>query len=136
MNERQSTRVREHPSVRFAGTQTVLDLPDSIESLLSEGPAGQHGHRQKALFHHGSTTLALFSFEQGSTLPDHVVDGVVIIQVLTGKLGVKISGQEHTLMPSQVLVLAPGVPHDVNAYEESHMLLTVCLGPVSSDPKR
>ena len=125
-------RVRSRPQERFAPAEEEVDLNTAAEWLWNEPSAGRHGHRQMALFRHGPMTLALYCFEAGSSLPDHVVDGPVAIQVLKGRLRVHTDTSEHDLAGGQVLRLAPGVKHDVEATERSEMLLTVCIeGPNS-----
>ncbi|MEX0886887.1 MAG: AraC family ligand binding domain-containing protein [Phycisphaeraceae bacterium] len=126
-------RLRTHPEERFASLEEELDLQAVADKLLAE-PSGQHGHKQVALFRHGPATLALYCFDAGGRLPDHVVDGPVIIHVLTGRLHVHTDAAEHNLPAAQLLRLAPGVRHDVIAEEPSQMLLTVCLEGPGSHP--
>jgi quercetin dioxygenase-like cupin family protein len=118
-------RSREHPETRFAPLQHVFDLR-SVVRELAETPA-RRGHRQKALYRHGRLTVALFTFEQGASLADHVADGVVSISVLDGQVRVQSGGEEHVLDAGGLLILAPGVRHDVFAIEQSTMLLQVYL---------
>ncbi len=73
--------VRPRAAERFASDEDHVDLTAAAQWLWNEPGSGQHGHRQMALFHHGQSTVALYCFEAGASLPDHVVDGVVIIQV-------------------------------------------------------
>lgn len=132
MSTNPSGRSRPHPAMRFSPPEDRVDLNAEIKALLEEPGSGQHGHRQKALFHHGPATLALYAFEAGSKLPNHVVDGSVIIQVLQGRLVVATENARHELSAGDLLRLAPGVVHDVEAVDQSQMLLTVCVeGPDS-----
>ena len=131
MTDQPAGRLRTPPEQRFASSEEAVNLADAAEKLLAE-PSGQHGHKQMALFRHGPATLALYCFDAGGRLPDHVVDGPVIIHALSGRLRVRTDQAEHALAAGQLLRLAPGVRHDVNADEPSQMLLTVCLeGPGS-----
>jgi quercetin dioxygenase-like cupin family protein len=118
-------RDRAHPDRRFAPPQHEIDLR-AVAGELAAGPA-RRGQRQKALYHHGRLTVALFTFEPGAGLPDHVAAGVVTIHVLDGRLRVKSGGVDHDLTAGKLLVLAPGVRHDVLAGEASTMLLQVYL---------
>lgn len=125
-------RSRPRPADRFAVAEDQVDLNQAAEQLWNEPNAGQHGHRQMALFHHGPATVALYCFEPGAALPDHSVDGPVTIQVLTGQLTVKTEQGRYELAAGHLLRLAPGVRHDVEAQQRSEMLLTVCVeGPNS-----
>lgn len=128
-------RVRTPPRERFAPVEEMFDLEAAATQLLAEPGTGQHGHRQMALFHHGPATLALFCFEEeGAKFPDHVVDGVVIIQVIQGRLTVQTETAEHDMPAGRVLRLGPNVRHNVVATEPAQMLLTVCMEGSGSHP--
>jgi len=128
MNE-QSPRLREHPEQRFQPPQLQFDLETASATLLAEPLEVNRRHRQETLYRHGPLTVALFLFEQGASLPQHVAEGVVTVQVLQGRLKMEAEGILHDLRAGSLLVLAPGVRHDVRATEPSRMLLTVCLDP-------
>jgi quercetin dioxygenase-like cupin family protein len=64
-------------------------------------------------------------------LTDHQADAQVTILALTGRLDVSTPAQTHQLPEGSLLVLDPGVRHDVFAREESQMLLTVTRTPES-----
>ena len=116
---------REPARDRFATDQRLLDLGAEAQKLLEEPQSGPTGHRQIALHKTSNTTLALFAFDAGGHMPQHRAHGTVIIQVLKGRLRVATPDAEHALSAGQVLVLAPDVPHDVNADDAAQMLLTV-----------
>ena len=122
---RDAARGREHPTARFAAPQHEIDLRAVTGEL--GGTAARRGQRQRTLYHHGRLTIALFTFDAGAGLPDHVAAGVVTINVLDGRLRVKSGGVDHDLRAGKILVLAPGVRHDVLAEEASTMLLQVYL---------
>ncbi|MFW5965931.1 MAG: cupin domain-containing protein [Persicimonas sp.] len=123
--ENRQDRLREHPTERFASAEREIDLDACFDDLLDEPHEAIDGHRQITIFHQASLTLTLFYFQEGGHLPEHVVDGPVTIQVLDGDLEVSTSEADHRLSAGQLLVLAPGVEHDVKAHAESRMLLTV-----------
>ena len=125
MKQSEPPRPREHPDVRFAPEQHLIDLR-AVARELAETPA-RRGQRQKALYRHGRLTVALFTFDAGAGLADHVAAGVVTINVLDGRLRIKAGDVENTLPAGSLLVLAPGVRHDVYAVEPSTMLLKVYL---------
>ncbi len=122
-----SDRSRTHPEERFAPAAQVFDLEQAARELASEANTNVHGHRQKTLYRHGTTTLALFRFEAGARMREHRAAGTVFIQVLKGRLTVQADDQRHDLTAGNVLVLSPNLPHDVYAEEASQMLLTVSL---------
>lgn len=125
-----SGRLREHPQQRFAAPEQFFDLNAAVEHLAAEPGMTTDGHRQIALYRHGPMTIGLFIFERGGRVPDHSAEGVVMLQTLSGSIDVKTASRTHSLKPGQVLLLAPGVKHDVVAHEPSRMLMTVALEEV------
>ena len=105
----------------------LLDLPDLATRLRAEPHPARDGHRQAGLIHRGPLRLILFTFEPGARLPEHSAPGHVLIQCLRGALSVQAAGTRHRVGGGEALALEPNVAHDVEAVEESEMLLTVCL---------
>ena len=120
---------RTPPAERFASPAVAFDLEETVARLVHETNPGKGGHRQIALYKQGSATIALFRFEPDGAIPDHKAPGTVFIQCLDGRIDVKVGDEAHPLRRGGLLVLAPGVRHDVRAIEASTMLLTVCLEP-------
>jgi quercetin dioxygenase-like cupin family protein len=122
-------RLRVHPDERFAAAQRKIDLAAATAELAAEGRPGSKGHHQKTLYRHGQATIALFAFEAGGRMDEHVTAGTVSIHALDGRLRVNAGGEAHVLTAGQLVVLAPGVKHDLTAEEPTRMLLTVHLEP-------
>ena len=120
-------RMRKHPDQRFDPAQQRIDLNAAANDLAAEAAASPGRHRQKTLIRYGHTTVALFHFTAGSSMPEHLAKGTVTIHVLEGRMTVHAGDQTHDLPPGQILVLAPGVKHDLHANQESRLLLTVHL---------
>jgi quercetin dioxygenase-like cupin family protein len=129
----QQDRLREHPRKRFSEPERLLDLDDAFDDLLSEDHGPVDGHRQIAIAHRRGMTLVLFYFEEGGQMPDHEVDGAVTIHLLDGDLEIHTDEREHHLQSGQMLILNPGVTHEVKAHRESKMLLTIGVEPESDE---
>jgi quercetin dioxygenase-like cupin family protein len=127
-------RLRKPPAERFAGPQHAYDLAAAAKRLREEVQAGESGHRQETLYRHGKTTVSLFLFGHLTRLPPHRAAGVVCIHLLKGRLRITVDGNANELLAGHLLVLAPGVEHDLVAYEESEVLLTVSLDPPPASP--
>ena len=119
------TRRRPRPSDRFAGAEHALDVRAALRALRAEAGPTANGHRQITLLHQGPVRLVLFAFAAGGRMPEHRAPGWVTVQVLRGALRVRTPAAEHTLGEGQVLALAPGVAHAVDAADEADMLLGV-----------
>lgn len=129
MQTSESQRQRPHPDSRFAAPATMVDLTQLAARLRAETNAGERGHRQETCFKHGHVTVALFTFDRFTHLPEHVTRGVVSMQVLKGRVKITANDTEYELKAGQLLALAGGVRHAVKAEEESEMLVSVCLDP-------
>jgi quercetin dioxygenase-like cupin family protein len=120
-------RHRVPPRERFAGSERLFNLDKAFADLPAESTARQ-GHMQKALYRLGPTTTAIFQFEQDGEIDQHSVDGESIIHVLSGRLSVRTSTAQHELRANDLLLLDPGVSHDLKALEPTRMLMTFVLG--------
>jgi quercetin dioxygenase-like cupin family protein len=118
-----SGRTRVHPRERFAGHEKLFKLSDEFATLPKESSVHQ-GHMQKALYRHKAVTTAIFAFEAGGAINEHQTEGELTIHVLTGKLFVRTAENEYTLGPNELLLLDPGVTHDIKAVEATKLLMT------------
>lgn len=126
-------RLRQRPSERFAGSEHLFDLGAEAAKLRAEPGPVRNGHRQISLFRKGGVTLVLFDFEAGGLLRDHEADGYVTVHVLFGAIEMTTSDQRYSMPAGSLLVLQPGVKHDVRAIEASQVLLAVRLDPADDD---
>lgn len=121
----QGERLRRAPVDRFAGKAHAFDLAELLAQLRTEDHPAKDGHRQITFFRRAPVGHVLFAFDSGGRLARHSVQGEVTIQVLEGRILVEAEGRDHDLGAGQVLILSPGVLHDVRAPVPSAMLLTV-----------
>lgn len=126
-------RLRVHPEDRLASPVQAMDLAATAQKLRSEAHAAVEGHRQIAVFRHGPVTVLLFVFDQEGFLKEHRTEGVVNIQVLSGRLQVVADEEVRELGAGGLLALAPGIPHTVRALAPSEMLLTVHHLPLDAE---
>jgi len=127
MSDAPQDHQRRPPRERFTGEEHLFDLRAEGDAILQEPDAPRHGHRQITLFRDAGLSILLFDFEAGGWLTDHAADGLVTVQVLTGRIDVTTPEREYPMSPGSLLVLRPGIRHDVRAVSASRMLLTVHL---------
>ncbi len=128
-DEPESERLRERPSERFAGNEHLFDLAAEAAKLRSEPGSARNGHRQITLFRKGGVSLVLFDFEADGWLRDHSADGFVTVHVLSGAIHMTTADEDYSMPAGSLLVLEPGIKHDVRALTASRMLLSVRLDP-------
>lgn len=122
-------RRRTPPRERFEGSEHLFDLGTESARLRDEPGEARDGHRQITLFRGGGVSIVLFDFEADGWLRDHAADGYVTVYVLSGEIRMATDTQEHRMPAGSLLVLRPGIRHDVRAEVASQMLLTVRLDP-------
>jgi quercetin dioxygenase-like cupin family protein len=120
---------RTPPNERFEGDEHLFDLAVEGQRLRDEGGEARDGHRQITLFRGGGVSIMLFDFEAGGRLKEHAADGFVTVLVLGGEIRMETATGQHPMGAGALLVLRPGVRHDIEAVAASRVLLTVRLDP-------
>ena len=85
----------------------------------------EHGYGTRALVHQPDLRVLLLAMREGARIEEHSADGTVTIQTLRGKLRLTLPEGAVELEAGQLLALARGHDHDVEALEESLFLLTI-----------
>ncbi len=93
-------------------------LPDALSTAIVRTP---HFELIRSVLH------------KGRSVPEHKVNGELTIQCLEGKLDVHAHGRAIPLGPGELLFLAGGVPHSIDAAEDSSALLTLVRVPARAD---
>lgn len=93
------------------------------------GPLGSHfsGARTHALLKAEQLELVHLILRRGERLPLHAAPGEITLVGIEGSLQLTHDGKQSELRQGTVLHLAAGVPHTVDATEDSSALLTICL---------
>ncbi|MBE0608060.1 MAG: AraC family ligand binding domain-containing protein [Dehalococcoidia bacterium] len=103
-----------------------LDLALEAQRLLEKLP----GHRRQTrnLAREAGVSVLMMAMETGDILRDHATDGVVTVQLLSGRATLASDNEHVDLRKGHLAVLQPGVRHDVTAGEQSVLLLTITGG--------
>ena len=78
--------------------------------------------------------VVLITMLKGSKLHDHTAPGPITIHVLKGKMNVSIEGGAQVLSEGELVSMAPGVMHAVEAEEGGAFLLTIAHMSRIPDP--
>jgi len=123
----QETRHLEAPLLR-------LDLVQELADLRSSEQLRTRGHSAKTLAKYPELRVVLLAFEPGARLEEHQTKGRVTVHVVDGRVAIKIAGEVVELSAGCLLAIAPSVVHDVEAREQSGILLTVAW-PAQTSPE-
>ena len=115
---------RPHEAPPTAGPYMEFDLPAEIHRLHAE-TTWSTGHNARTLIKYDDFRVVLTALQASTRVPEHKNDGRISVHVLSGHIQVRASGRTFSLRPGGLLALDQGVPHDVEALEESGFLLTI-----------
>lgn len=119
----QSPHRRPHPQP-MAATFLEFDLAREIEQLHSE-PDWSTGQNAKTLVKYPDLRIVITALRAERRMPGHQTDGRISIQTVQGRVQVRADGRTFDLPAGRVLTLDRGIRHDVEAVEDSAILLTI-----------
>ncbi len=99
--------------------------------LLNEPPElrreafWSRGRNAKTLAKHEDVRVVLTVMKAGQELQQHHAHGTVVIQLVQGRVTTSVLDQILVLSPGHLVVLDPNLPHNLQAVEDSVVLLTI-----------
>jgi quercetin dioxygenase-like cupin family protein len=101
-----------------------FDIARELQQLRLE-PGWHSGHNAKTLVKYDGLRIVLIALKAGSRISEHHTEGQISIQTIVGHIQVRADGRSFELRPGGLLALEQGLPHNVEALEESAFLLTI-----------
>lgn len=83
------------------------------------------GIHSKTLFKKPDFRMVLIELEPGAKMDEHHADGTICVQLLKGRIRFRTHGRTNELCAGNLLTLGASIKHDVEALEESALLLTI-----------
>ena len=119
------TNENRRPHPQSMGTPYLeFDIARELQQLHLE-PGWQSGQNAKTLVKYDGLRIVLIALKAGSRIPEHHAEGQISVQTIVGHIQVRADGRSFELRPGGLLALDQGLPHDVEALEESAFLLTI-----------
>jgi quercetin dioxygenase-like cupin family protein len=119
----ESTHRRPHTS-SMAGPFLEFDLTAEVSRLHGES-TWKTGQNARTLIKYDDLRVVLMALKAGTHIPEHKSNGRISVQVLSGHIRLNASGRAFDLRPGSLVALDEHAPHDVEALEESAILLTI-----------
>jgi quercetin dioxygenase-like cupin family protein len=85
----------------------------------------EYGSECKTLVKYDDLRVVLMALRASTRVPDHRTDGHISMQTIRGHLRIRAGGRTFDLAAGGLLALDGGVAHDVEALEDSALLLTI-----------
>jgi quercetin dioxygenase-like cupin family protein len=102
----------------------TFDLNAEIARLRSEN-AWQGGRNSKTLVKHPDFRVVLTDLKSNARLHEHKAAGRISVQAIVGHIRMHVQEKTIDLPAGHMLALERGLPHDVEALEDSAFLLTI-----------
>ena len=103
-----------------------IDLDRELQQLRREDSWGREtGRSSKTLAKYPDFRIVLILMKSGTRMRQHRAEGRISIQQLKGRVRVHLTDRKVDVSAGHLLALDCGVLHDVEALEESALLLTI-----------
>ena len=110
----------------LAGPLLQIDLDRELQQLRQEDSwQRETGRSSKTLAKYPDFRIVLILMKGGTRMRQHRAEGRISIQQLKGQVCIHLAHRKVNLSAGHLLVLDCGVLHDVEALEESALLLTI-----------
>ena len=119
----ETTHRRPHTS-SLASPFLEFDLVSEVDRLHRES-TWKTGHNARTLIKYDDLRVVLMALKAGSRIPEHKANGRISVQVLSGHIRLNASGRAFDLRQGSLLALDERAPHDLEALDESAVLLTI-----------
>ena len=104
----------------------VLDLDlMTMSEQLRHDDAWSDGRNTRTLVKHGDFRVVLTAMRVGACLHKHHARGTVLIQVLSGRVQAHVFEEVLEVPAGHALSLDPNLEHEIEAVEESAVLITI-----------
>lgn len=113
---------------RARGAFGVFTLDDARRHVMSEPQWQKNDRASMSIVKNDDLTVSLLMLKPGAHLRQHAARKAASVQVLSGRIRFSAAGAERELAPGMLAMVEGGVPHAVEALEESAILLTAALG--------
>lgn len=120
---RKKGREMHKPESIEAGTS--FDLDAVARELRLEEQYARSGHMSRTLVRAPDQRVVLMAMKAGARIAEHQANGTASIQLLSGRVSLGLPSRTVEMKSGELLVLAAGLRHDVDAGEESTLLLTL-----------
>jgi len=121
----QSSRQALRPS---AGGMVSLNIMDEAARLKAKPEWSREDRLAVSLVKDDGLNILLMLLKKGARLAEHRTKGPIAVQVLSGLVRFSAAGKDAELASGSMAALDRNVVHELEALEESIVLLTTAIG--------
>ena len=105
--------------------ERLFDLAEKARRVKEDPSWKTMNHIAVTLVKYPNLRVVLLVMKQGSSLQKHVAKGSITVHTVTGRSRMKVQGEVVDLPAGRLLSLEREIPHDLEALEESTVLLSI-----------
>jgi quercetin dioxygenase-like cupin family protein len=125
VKQNDSTELRPEGERVLDAPLVSMDIPEFIKQLKSE-PAWKTGDRNAmTVYKTDGMRIVLVALHDKAELKRHTAEGIISVQLITGKIEFATDDKTVELAEGQMIALHKGLHHSVKALKESVFLLTL-----------
>jgi quercetin dioxygenase-like cupin family protein len=109
----------------LTGPAVTFTIKDEIDILTREPEWFSSGKNAVTVVKTSNLSVVLSVLKKGATLCGHEVDGPITMQVLSGTVRFGLAVEAKTLSAGTVIALDKAIPHEIEALEDSEVMLTI-----------
>jgi quercetin dioxygenase-like cupin family protein len=102
-----------------------FNIPEEIAAIRRHEQWSTNRRSAKTLVKNEDLRIVLVLVSSGMTIHEHQAEGPITVSVAQGSILFKAEGKERVLRSGDLLTLESGIPHQVEALEDSAFVLTV-----------
>lgn len=110
-------------------SRSPADRSQVVTGVADELPIPTQATTSRAVIDNDAYRVVLFAFDAGEQLTEHTAAPPVVVQLVRGRLRFEVGGASYDLQPGDVVYLAPGEPHALEAIEPSLLSLVMIHTP-------
>lgn len=114
-----------HRPQSLAASVLELDLDAEVEQLQQQASYRDGRPTGRTLVKEPDLRLVLMTLKGGARMEEHRASGPISIQALSGTIRLRLAERSVELSPGRLVMLEPGIPHDVDAVTDAAFLLTI-----------
>ena len=126
---RRTKELRPAGTRRLADPVVEFDLPRITEKLRAEPAWKTEGHNAATIVKYPDLRIVLLALQGKAVMREHRADARISVQTLTGHARLRLPDRVVDLPAGRGVALERGLLHDVEAIEESALLLTLSWAP-------
>jgi len=125
LRRHQTTAERSLTEYSLDAPLLTFDIPTLLAQLKNEDLWRTGKRNAMTLLRDHRLRMVLIVMHVSTAIPSHQAESPLSVQVIEGRLQVRTDAEPVTLKKGQMLALQAGIRHEIEALEESALLLTL-----------